>query len=102
MKRYLTYDACQGDFNHHDTIEEAREYLEKMFFDSDDKVYHPDTSDCRIFELKEVVEVEVTHKKSDYEYENEEDIPEGSDGEAWPWDNELDEIWEHKFVKCKL
>lgn len=98
MKRYLTYNACTGEFNSHDTIEEAREHLEGCFFDSYDGVYHPDTADCRIFELKEVVKVEVTDKKSNYEYENEDDIPEGEDGEAWPYGSEYDEIWDVSFV----
>ena len=101
MKRYLTYDACQGEFEDHDTIEEAREHLKRMFFDSDDRVYHPDTSGCRIFELKEVVKVEVTDKKSNYEYENEDDIPDPADGEAWPYGNECEEIWDVSFVDVK-
>jgi hypothetical protein len=97
MKRYITYDACAGEFNSHDTIEEAREHLKGCFFDIDDRVYHPDTADCQIFELKEVVKVEVIDKKSNYEYEYEDDIPEGEDGEAWPYSSECDEIWDVKF-----
>lgn len=102
MKRYLTYDACQGEFEDHDTIEEAREHLKECFFDSYDRVYHPDTSDCQIFELKEVVKVEVTDKKSNYEYEYEDDIPEGEDGEAWPYDSDVDEIWNVRFEELTI
>lgn len=97
MKRYITYNACQGEVEDHDTIEEAREHLKRMFFNSDDRVYHPDTRYCQIFELKEVVKVEVTDKKSNYAYEEEDDIPEGEDGDAWPYGSECDEIWDVKF-----
>lgn len=101
MKRYITYDACQGEFEDHDTIEEAREHLKGIFFDSDDRVYHPDTRYCQIFELKEVVTVEVIDKKLNYDYDYEDDIPEGEDGEVWPYGSDVDEIWDVSFVDVK-
>ena len=98
MKKYITYDACEGEFNLHETIEEAQEYLRESFFC---EAYHPETANCQIFELKEVVKVEVTDRKSDYEYEEEDDIPEGADGEAWPYGSDIEELWDVKFVDVK-
>ena len=98
MKRYLTYDACNGEFNSHDTIDEAREYLKECFFC---ETYHPATADCQIFELKEVVKVEVTDRKSNYEYEDEDDNPFGADGEVWPYGSDVEEIWDVSFVDVK-
>jgi len=48
-----------------------------------------------------VVKVEITDEKSNYEYENEDDIPEGEDGEAWPYGSDVDEIWDVSFVDVK-
>lgn len=98
MKRYLTYDACNGGFERHDTIAEAREYLKECFFC---ETYHPDTAYCQIFELKEVVKVEVTDEKLNYKYENEDDVPVGADDEAWPYGSDVDEIWDVSFVDVK-
>lgn len=42
---------------------------------------------------------DVIDKKENYKYLHEEDIPEGdNESEAWPFDNNFDEIWKHKFM----
>lgn len=98
MKKYLAYDAINSEYEEFDTIEEAREWLEEGFLDSSEG-YHPDVDDCKIYKLFETVTHEIVDSKSNYEYENEEDIPEENESaEAWPYDNSFDEIWKHKFV----
>lgn len=101
-KTYLTYDPINGEYETHETIEEARKYLESMFIDAVDGSYHPDTDRCKIYKLEEVVEIEVTDRKSNYKYEYDEEIPEGDEeSEAWPYPNEFDEIWKHHFTKVE-
>lgn len=100
MKKYLAYDAVNGEYEHFDEIGKAQKHLENMFLA--DGSYHPDLKDCAIFKLCQKVDYDVVEKKSDYEYEREEDVPEGDeDSEAWPYDCEFDEIWKHKFVNVK-
>ena len=101
-EKYLTYDPIDGIYNEHETIEKAREYLKRMFKDEVDGSYHPDTDNCKIYKLEEVVEIEVVDRKSNYKYEYDEDIPEGDEeSEAWPYPNEFDEIWKHHFRKVE-
>ena len=39
--------------------------------------------------------------KENYEYEYEDDIPEGDEtSEAWPYGSEFDEVWQHKFTEA--
>ena len=97
-KRFLAYDGINNDYESFETIEEARSYLEDGFLDRDEG-YHPDLESCVIYELKETVEYEVIDKKSNYKYENEEDIPDDdTESEAWGHGSNIDEIWQHKFV----
>ena len=98
MKRYLAYDGINGDYEKFETIEEAREWLKEGFYQPEEG-YHPDLKSCKIYELKEVVDYDIIDSKDNYEYENEEDIPEGdTESSAWPYPNEFDEIITHKFV----
>jgi len=98
MKKYLAFDGINCEHEEFETIEEAREYLEECFLDSDDG-YHPDMDSCKIYELKETVSYDVIDKKENYKYIHEEDIPEDDEvSEAWPHNNDFDEIWKHKFV----
>jgi hypothetical protein len=98
MKNYIAYNSIDSEYERFDTIEEAREYLEEIFLDSEDG-YHPEMDSCKIYALKEVVKYDVVDKKENYKYLNEEDIPDDDDvSEAWPYDNAFDEIWRHKFV----
>lgn len=97
-KKYLAYDGINGDYERFETIEEAREWIKDSIYQPEEG-YHPDLKSCKIYELKEVVDYDVIDKKSNYKYEDEDDIPEGdNDSEAWPYDNAFEEIWQHKFV----
>ena len=99
MKKYLAYDAVNNDYEEFDTIEDARKFLEEIFLDDCGDGYSPELTDCKIFELKEVVEYDVIDRKENYKYEYEDEIPDGDeDSEAWPYDSLFDEIWKHKFV----
>lgn len=53
MKRFLAYNAIDGEYESFDTIDDARGYLEECFLN--DGVYHPEMDSCCIFELKESV-----------------------------------------------
>jgi len=99
MTKYIAFDAINAEHEHFDTIEEAREWLEETFLDNQEG-YHPDLGSCEIYELKEKVAYDVTDSKVNYKYENEEDIPENDkESEAWPYSDDFDEVWQHKFVK---
>ena len=98
MKKYLAFDGINGEFHGSDTIDDARKDIVKIILDPDEG-YHPDLESCAIYELKEKVSYDVEDVKSNYKYENDEDIPdEDEESEAWPYSNEYDEIWNHKFV----
>ena len=98
MNKYLAFDGINSEYESFDTIEDAREWLTEAFSQPHEG-YHPSLNDCEIYKLCEVVGYEVTDSKSNYKYENEEDIPDGDEeSEAWPYDNEFDEIWKHKFI----
>ena len=97
-KRFLAYDSPNHEFESFDTIDEARKWLEEAFFDRDEG-YHPDAESCEIFELKETVKCHIVDSKSNYKYENEEDVPEDdTESEVWPYSNQFDEIWKHEFI----
>jgi len=99
MKKYVAYNAIDSEYEDFETIEEARKYLEEVFLDNTEHLYHPDMEGCKIFELKEVVGYDVIDRKENYKYLNEEDIPDDdNDSESWPYDNAADEIWKHKFI----
>lgn len=97
--RYLAYDAEANEYERFDTLEEAHSYIGDCFSDE----YTPDIDNCEIFELIEVVRHDVIDSKSNYKYMYEEDIPEDDEeSEAWPYNNDHDEIWQHKFVPVKF
>lgn len=99
MKKYLAYDAINSDYEEFDTLEEAHDWIKEAILDPSEG-YHPDLKECKIYIQIETVDYDVTDKKSNYKYENEDDIPEGDEeSEAWPHDNAFDEIWQYKFVK---
>jgi hypothetical protein len=101
MKKYLAFECFNCSYEAFETIQEAREWLEECFF-SPDEGYHPDLKGCRIYKLVETVDYNVIDKKSNYKYDDENDIPEGDDeSEAWPHRSDFDEIWKHKFVRVK-
>ena len=98
MKKYLTFDCVDREYNEFATIEEAREYIQDRI-DPNDEGYHPDIKDCKIYELKEMVDYDVVDSKENYKYLTEDEIPEDDDeSEAWPYDTDFDEIWQIKFV----
>ena len=90
MKKYLAYDGINSEYEEFDTIEEAREYLTEGFLQPGEG-YHPDLKDCAIYKLCEAVDYDVIDSKDNYPEIDE-------DSEEWPFDNEFDEIWKHKFV----
>jgi hypothetical protein len=84
MKAYLAHDPINGEHEEFETIEEAREFLEESFLDSDEG-YHPDASTCRIYKLIETVKMTVVDEKSNYKYDSEDDVPENDEtGDFWP------------------
>lgn len=98
MKKYLAYDGINSDREDFDHINDARAYLEECFLDPYEG-YHPDLGSCCIYELKEIVTHEIVDSKEDYKYIYEEDIPEDDrESEAWPYNTDHDEIWQHHFV----
>lgn len=98
MKKYLAFDAINHEYEDFDTIKEAQKWLEEAFLDQSEG-YHPDLTECKIFELKQTVTYDVIDSKENYKYINEEDIPEGEEGEeVWPHDDMFDEMWQHRFV----
>jgi len=98
MKKYLAFDAINGNYEEFETIEEARKQLEESF--SCDGEYHPDLKECKIYKLEEVVDYDIIDKKSNYKYVNEDDIPEDdTESKAWPYNSVYDEVIDHKFVK---
>jgi hypothetical protein len=97
MKKYLAWDSVNGEHETFDTLNEAQYYLTECFLC--DGEYHPDIENFCIYELHSRVSYDVVDSKDNYEYENEEDIPDNDKiSEAWPYDNEYDEIWKHKFM----
>ena len=101
MKRYLAFDAANNEYEEFDTIEEARAWLKDGFLDQSEG-YHPDAESFAIYEIKERVKIIVTDRKENYMYENEEDIPEGSDEDAWPYDNAFDYVCKHEFIAADI
>lgn len=97
-KLYLAFDGINGEYEEFDTIEEAREWLEESFMDSKEG-YHPDAALCLIYKLEETVVLSLADKQENYKYITEEDVPEDSDEECWPYPTQFDEIWTHKWVK---
>lgn len=98
MKKYLAYDACNGEYEEFETIEEARDWLKEGFL-TDDGYNLDDMRNSKIYTIAETVEWEVTDRKSNYKYEYEDDIPEDdNESEAWPHDSIFDEVGTHKFV----
>ena len=90
MKKYLAYNGIDSEYEDFDTIKEAREYLEECFLDRDEG-YHPDLESCCIFCLEEKVEYKVIAEREYYTNEEWEE----------EYNSNFDEIWEHKFIKCK-
>lgn len=85
MKKYLAHNPINWEFEEFETIEEARLFLEESFLDSDEG-YHPDTRDCKIYQLVETVELNLIDKKSNYKYSDEDDIPEDDEtSDFWPY-----------------
>lgn len=92
MKRYLTFDGINCEYEEHNTIEEAREWLEECFLERSRVtgigVYHPDLTSCYIFELKEKVEYDIIEEKEE--------------GKEWNHSEEVEEIWQHRFEPVKF
>jgi hypothetical protein len=100
--KYLVFDGINSDYQEFETLKQAQEYLEEIFLDANEG-YHPETTNCKIYILSQLIKIDVVDSKENYEYENEEDIPEGDNiSEAWPYDNAFDEIWKHNFIDYKL
>ena len=98
MKRYLAYDAPNNEYEDFETIEEAQKWIEESILGGGDG-YDSEAKDCKIYELKQIVEFDKIDSKENYKYEYEEDIPEDDEeSEAWPYGSEFDEVWQHKFT----
>jgi hypothetical protein len=95
--KYLAYDPSNGDYEGFETLEKAREWLKDcLTFDGE---ICEEAEQGAIYELKEKVVLESLDKKSNYEYENEEDIPDDdTESEAWPYSNEHDEVFDVKIL----
>ena len=90
MKRFLAYDGINCEHEEFDDIKDAEKYLEELFLDRDgDEGYHPDAESCYIFELKEVVKIDVVAKKSE--------MSEEEWNNKYSEDNKFGEIWQHRF-----
>lgn len=103
MKKYLTYDPINGEFELFERIEEAREWLKEIFLDSDEG-YHPDTEDFCIYKLVEKVKLIISDEKSNYKYPSEDSIPEEDkkafeNEDFWPYDIDFDYVCKHEFIK---
>lgn len=104
MKKYLVYDAIDGQYERFETIEEAEKYLNEIAVDSDNGVDQA-ISDCLIYKLEKKVEVVVVDKKSNYQYIYQEEVPEGSDEDCWEdncSDPEFDTVVEVKIVDANV
>jgi len=75
IKKYLAHNPINGDYEDFDIIQEAQEWLEASFLDSDEG-YHPDAEDCCIYQLVEKVKLTIIDEKINYKYESEDDVPE--------------------------
>ena len=99
MKKYLAFDGINNEHEEFETIEEAREWLEELFLDAE-QGYHPDTESCKIFELKEIIAIDLIDSQKNYKYLYEDDIPEDDkESEAWPYNTDFEEIWKHEFIE---
>jgi hypothetical protein len=85
MKNYIAYNSIDSEYESFNTIEEAREYLEEVFLDRQEG-YHPDIEGCCIFQVKEIVQYDVVDKRENFT------------AASWPYSDEFDEIWRHRFV----
>ena len=56
------------------------------------------TKTTKKFDFKTIKSFEDACKKENYKYMEEDDIPEGSDEEAWGH-GDADEVWKHRFVE---
>jgi len=97
-KTYLAFDASNFEFEEFKTLKEAQEWIKEMSQDTSDGSLLEETASCKIYILHETVKLKVTDKKSNYEYEDKDDIPEGVIAEAWPYSNSYDEVCEIVFV----
>jgi len=98
VKKYLAYDAPNNEYESFETIEEAQKWIEESILDPNDG-YASEVKDCKIYELRQIVEFDKIDSKENYEYEYEDDIPEGDEtSEAWPYDPDFDEVWQHRFI----
>jgi len=101
MKKYLAFDALNGDYEEFETIEEAQKYLEESFCDVDSG-YSDETELCKIYELKQTVKLEIVDSKENYKYVYIDDAPIDEDvdeeKDVWPYDSAFDTIAEHKFI----
>jgi hypothetical protein len=88
VKKFLAvnHEGILDDFN---TIEEAREALKEVFYDSNEG-YHPDLKSSMIYELKELVDYDVIKTREEFD-EEELELYEDTDIEA---------IWKHKFISA--
>ena len=84
-KKYLAFDGIDHDHEEFNTIEEARKHIEEIILGDDG--YDPDVVLCKIYELKEIVDYDVTDSRENYD-----------DQENWPYADEFVEVWAHKFV----
>lgn len=101
--KYLAIDACNGEYETFDSLEDARKWLEECFYDEADQAYDLDADQCKIYILHERVELIETDRKSNYKYEYEEDVPEGGDSDdVWPYDAMFDVVCKHEFVPVKF
>lgn len=97
-KTYLAFDASNFEFEEFLTLKEAQDWIKEVSQDTSDGSLLEETENCKIYILHETVKLRVTDKKSNYEYEDEDDIPEGVIAEAWPYSNSYDEVCEIVFV----
>lgn len=96
MKKYTAYDSYNG-WEFFDTLKEAREYFQEIIDDGcwDNMAVH------EIYELREEVKFIETDRKENYDYLEEEDVPEGEDGDVWPYANDVDHVGYLKFIEVK-
>ena len=101
MKKYLAFDAVNGDHEEFETIKEAQNYLEEIFIDVE-QGYADETELCKIYELKQFVKLETIDSKENYKYECIDDVPDDEnideETDIWPYDNSFDKIAKHKFI----
>lgn len=85
---YLAYDSINGDYEHFETIEEARDWLSESFL-CDGEGYHPDLKGCRIYKVAEKADYTVVASRCDFTEE---------EWEEEGYSSDYEEIWKHVFL----